>query len=280
MRFDLAALSRRARNSRRASIPIRSIIAPATQATNLYQAGSGPVVAAWRDAVPGLIANYERSLAQLQLDSAADLSAEIEQVHSSTVTLILTMRARLERWAQTFEQFHRRRWRANVLAATGVDLGTLLGPEDAQETLQTVIERNVGLVRSISDQAREKVADTVFRGLTNRTPPREVAKELRETVDLGRKRALRIASDQASKLGGALNSERRRQAGIDSWSWLHSGKKHPREEHVARNGKLYSENPSRVGKEYQGRTVLAPPATRPGEEPFCGCTEVAVLILD
>lgn len=164
--------------------------------------------------------------------------------------------------------------------ATAIDLATLIGPQDVRETLETVIARNVALVRSVSDQTRERIADAVFRGLQARTPPRTVAREIAEAVAMGRKRALRIAADQNVKLGSALNEERRRQAGIDSFTWVHSGKMHSRPEHVARDGKLYSENAERVGQEYEGRTIRKVPEDKPGELPYCGCTSRAVLILE
>jgi len=148
-----------------------------------------------------------------------------------------------------------------------------------RETLGAVIERNVGLVKSVSDEARRRIADSVFRGLQNRTPAREVAKDIREAVALERRRALRIASDQTVKVAAALNEERRRQAGIMAWEWIHSGKLHPRPEHEARDGKLYSDDPADVGAEYQGRVVRKPPEDKPGQLPFCGCTSRAVLIL-
>lgn len=89
-----------------------------------------------------------------------------------------------------------------------------------------------------------------------------------------------MAADQNVKLSSALNEERRRQAGITSWSWVHSGKVHFREEHKARDGLLYSEDPGKVGDKYQGKRIRKPPADKPGELPWCGCTSRAVLILE
>jgi len=81
-------------------------------------------------------------------------------------------------------------------------------------------------------------------------------------------------------LSSALNEERRRQAGISEWQWIHSSKRHPREEHVARDRKLYTDDPSKIGREYEGKVIMKAPPTRPGEEINCGCTSKAVLILE
>ena len=281
MRIPLAQMSKRARPaSRKRAITLQPITLPATRATDLFRAAYLPVVAIWQSALPGIVAEYERSLAQLQTDSAATLETEIERNANLAGAFILAVRTRVEGWARLAEAWHRLRWRRNVLSATAIDLATMIGPQDVRETLETLIARNVGLVRSVSDETRQRIADAVFRGLQARTPPRVVAREIAEAVGMGRKRAVRIAADQNVKLGSALNEERRRQAGIDSFAWVHSGKRHPRADHVARNGLLYSENAERVGSEYEGRKVLEAPADAPGELPFCGCTSRAVLILE
>jgi SPP1 gp7 family putative phage head morphogenesis protein len=106
----------------------------------------------------------------------------------------------------------------------------------------------------------------IYDGLRNNKPAREVAKELRAAVELGKARSIRIASDQLAKVTSALADERRREAGIDSWIWLHSGKRHPRIEHVARNGKEYNDK--------------KPPPEMPGQLPFCGCRSQAVVNFD
>jgi len=278
MRFDLADLTKRQRATRRKTITLRPIIAPATRASDLY-AIYRPVIQAWEAALPAIEAEYARTLASLTTDSPASLAVEISKPEAEAAAVVLSVRARLARWAAIIEAWQRSRWKANVKAATRVDLSTLIGPGDARETLETVIERNVGLIKSVSDEARRRVSDAVFRGLTNRTPARELAKELRTQVGLERKRALRIASDQTVKVTAALNEERRRQAGVMAWEWIHSGKRHPREDHLARNGNLYSDDPAQAGTDYEGQRVLSPPDDRPGQLPFCGCTSRAVLIL-
>lgn len=281
MRIPLAQMARRVRpNGRRKVVTLQPVKLPGTRATDLYRAAYAPVITLWQNALPGIMAEYERTLAALQTDSAATLEAEIERTSNLAGAFALGVRTRIEGWARAAEIWHRARWRRSVQAGTGVDLGTLIGPQDMQETIEAVIARNVGLVRSVSDETRRKIADSVFRGMQARTPPRVVAKEIGDAVTISRKRALRIAADQNVKLSSALNEERRRQAGIDSFTWVHSGKMHSRPEHVARNGKIYSEDPDKVGTEYEGRTVNRVPEDKPGELPYCGCTSRAVLILE
>lgn len=281
MRIPLAEMAKRARpNGRRKAITLQPISLPATRATDLYRAAYAPVIEIWQNALPGIEADYRRSLAALTTDSAATLEAEIERTSNLAGAFVLGVRTRIEGWARLAEAWHRMRWRRAVQTATAIDLATLIGPQDVRETLETVIARNVGLVRSVSDETRRRIADSVFRGLQNRTPSRNVAREIAKAVGMGRQRALRIAAHQNVVLSSQLNEERRRQAGITEWIWIHSSKKHPREDHVARDKKLYTDDPAKVGREYEGKTVRRAPETRPGEEPNCGCTSRALLIID
>ncbi|MES2289278.1 MAG: phage minor head protein [Pseudomonadota bacterium] len=266
MSFNLAQIVRRERNPQRSRITLRPIQPTGVQATGLYHAAYAPVITLWSHAADRAIAEYERSLSALVTDSAADLGRELDGADGEFMRLFLTLRPALNRWAILTELWHRGKWRGAVLSATGVDIRTIIGASDVRETLGAVIERNVALVKSVSDQIRSRISDAVFRGLTERRSARDVAKEIRESVDMGRRRALNIASDQMIKISAALDQERRREAGIDSWEWRHSGKKHPRANHVARNGMIY--------------TDATAPEDLPGQLPYCGCTSRAVLRFD
>lgn len=278
MRYDLAALARRAKPARRKrAVTIRDIAPPATFATDLYRSVYLPVVTAWADALPEIEAEYARTLAQMTQDSPANVEARIAGAERGLDRLFILIRPLAERFMLRVESWYRGKWRGAVLSATAVDVGTLIGPADVRMTLEAAVERNVALVRDVSAQARQRIADAVFRGLTERRPAADVAKELREAVGMARSRSQRIASDQLVKITSALADERRREAGIDKWMWLHSGKRHPREDHVARNGKVYADTSAGAGGEVDGKAVLAPPAERPGQLPYCGCRSRAVL---
>ena len=266
MRFDLAQLARRTRNIRRDSITLRDIVPPATLATNLYRATYARVIAAWFDALPRIEATYARSLSELTQDSPADVRAEIDGAAEAINRLILILTPEVRDWALRTEQWFRGKWRGAVLSATGVDLQTMIGAGDVRAPLETTIEWNVALIKDVNAQAQQRISNSVFDGLRNRTPAREVAKEIRGAGDMGRARSVRIASDQLSKITSALAEERRREAGIDTWKWRHSRKAHPRTDHQAREGKEY--------------TDATAPKDLPGRLPFCGCRSQAVVRFD
>jgi SPP1 gp7 family putative phage head morphogenesis protein len=266
VRFSLATLTRRARNPRRKSIPLRTISPPATFATDLYRQAYLPVVQLWAGAEARIMAEYERTLAQITADSAADVQGVLDIFERELTRLYLEITPRLRDWLLRFERYHRGKWRGAVLSATSVDLQTMIGPQDVAETLETVLARNVALVRDVGEQAQGRISDAVFRGLTNRTPARDVARDIRAAVDMSRRRSINIASDQLSKASSALDGERMRQAGIDAWLWKHGGKKHFRPHHKARDGNRY--------------TWTDHPEEMPGELPFCSCRKFAVVEFD
>src|SRR5690606_5967391 len=132
------------------------------------------------------------------------------------------------------------RWPCAESATSNGDLSTVIGPDSARETIAQYVAWNVDLVKDVSAVTKKRIADRVFAGLTERKPSREVAREIREAVAMSRRRSELIASDQLSKVSNALADERAREAGLTEWEWVHSGKRHPREEHQARNGFIYT----------------------------------------
>ena len=269
MPIPLAAMAARTKRTRKREITFRPITAPATLASDLYAEAYAPVVKAWSEAAERIVEQYGRSLATLDgltVDSPAEVGAVLSATEDAVTRILLSIRLRLEAWAMRTERWHRGKWASTVKAATGVDISTMIGPADVRTTLGAAIERNVGLVKSVSEQARTRIGEAVFRGLTKRSPAREVAAEIKAAVGMGRRRALNIAADQLVKISAQLNSERRREAGIDTWEWISSHKLHFRPEHAARDGKRYSDDTA--------------PEDLPGELPYCGCGERAVLSLD
>jgi len=276
VRYDLPALARRATNPRRKSVAFRDIIPPASLATNLFQSGYAPIVAMWTRYADRIIAEYERSLSALTTDAPADINATLEQADTELQRLLLVLRPAMRDWTVRVEGWFRGKWIGAALAASKVDLATLLGPEDVQQTLEQVLEWNTNLVVDVSTQTRQRISNAVFAGLTNRTPAREVARDIREATGMARDRSLRIAADQATKLTSALAEERQRQAGISQVEWKSSHKRHARPHHAARDGKVYdldTHTPVDGGE-------AVPADDWVGRPPYCGCRSLARLTFE
>lgn len=282
MRYSIAQLARRTRNIRRKSVILREVAAPAMLATDLYQSVYKPIVDIWAQAAPSVVAEYARTLSAMTQDSPADVQREIESAESAATRLFISITPSLRSFALRVERSIRTKWRGAVLSAVGVDLETMLGPEDVRETLQSYIAWNTDLIADVSGEIKKRVSDRVYSGLSEGRPAREVAKEIDEAVGLGRKRSQRIANHQLSSISSSLAAERRREAGLNSFVWHHSAKLHPRQEHLVRDGAYYTEDAANVGKKVDGKTLRAAPerGDRAGIKPGCGCRERALLIFE
>lgn len=173
-------------------------------------------------------------------DDIKDVSDALNREAGTIEILVRALSEAVSGWAFSVEGYQREKFVGRVLTATKVDLNTILHPSDVKTTLEAVLEENMGLIRNVSEQTRQRIAEIFFRNYKARTPLRQVAKEIAEATGLSRKRALRIASDQTTKLAAALDEERMKEAGITKFQWVHSGKVHFRPEHKARDGKVYN----------------------------------------
>jgi hypothetical protein len=243
--------------------PITTTKAQARALARIY----APIMQVWADGVRDrILPTYARSLATFTGDSPADLEIEIEAVDEEAVRATFDFRAFFREWAEQLALWHVNRIGQQLTYATNVDLTTQLG--GAQGTIDDLLARNVSLVRDVSDQARGRIADIVFRGLQARTPIRDVARELNDALDLGRARSVRIASDQTVKLSAALDRVRQEQLGFTEFVWQHSGKLHYRPEHKERDGKVFS---------WESDVALTDP---PGQAPFCFPSDQPIAVHD
>jgi len=139
----------------------------------------------------------------------------------------------------------------------------------AREGYGAVIQENVGLIRSIPEQYLTQVQGDVWRCVSQGYDLESLTKTLQDRYGSTRKRAELIARDQTNKAKAAIESVRRKELGITTAIWQHSGAgKHPRPEHVAANGKEFDVN---KGLYLEGEWVL------PGYAIGCRCTSRSVL---
>ncbi len=277
MSYPLARMIKRAGKTRRKSLTLRAINPTSSQALELA-AIINQVVSAWSAAGRGrIMAAYDRTMAERTMDgrratmdasihdTVDDIQAEIDAAEAEIERLVLLLTPKLRDWTIRIERWHRQRFIASVLTPTGVDLSTLLNPEG--EIMDAFRQGILALIRNIDEDTRGRIAGAVWRGFQERTPRREVAREIAKAVQISRRRALFIASDQTVKMAARLDQARQEEAGISEYEWMKSGKLHPRQAHVIRDGLIYQWKKPPLGG-------------HPGTEPNCGCKARAYLRLD
>lgn len=218
-------------------------------------------VRSWsEDVVKEMTEAYSQEL--MRIDSPKTV---LETVDEKRLRAIVTFSREWNSWADRSQRYYYRQIVAKLRYATGAELDMMLSTGLQQATLEALLEWNVGLISDIAETAKNRVASIVYSGLTNKTPVREVAKEIREAMGISSARARRIASDQLLKLNSALDAQRLAELGMDGYEWMHSKKAHPRKEHVERDGKYFK---------FGSQVDRTDP---PGQAPFCGCKRKMVL---
>lgn len=238
-------------------------IAPTKAQSDTLAAIYLDVVRLWRDVGARVLTVYDPPA--LTTDTQPEIDAVLTQGQNAANALTASLSIRLDGWAAALAAWHSRKWAANVLAASGVRIDGFLSNAMIADDLAASLNWNKSLIRNVSDQTRDRIANIVWSGWRARTPRNVIARQINEAVGMGVKRARRVAIDQTTKLSAALDTSRMLEAGLDEWIWRHSGKAHPRLDHLARNGKRY--------------TYKTAPDDLPGELPFCGCKKQAYMDL-
>lgn len=194
-----------------------------------------------------------------------NLESVLRGIDKKTVQATLTFSKRWSAWAKAATRMHYKTLIRKLKYSTGVSLATSMGVAGDEATMEDLLTWNTELIRGISEEMRQKIAASVFAGLTARTPVTQIAKEISEATGMARARARRIASDQTVKLNSALDAQRLKDLGCEGYQWMHSRKLHPRLEHKARDGDFIK----------FGSTIDK--TDPPGHAPFCGCKRKMVL---
>jgi uncharacterized protein with gpF-like domain len=149
-----------------------------------------------------------------------------------------------------------------------------------QAIMDSAVQENVGLIRSIAAEHLQRVEGIVMRNVQKGSDLRTMTRELHEQFDVPLKRAAFIARDQNSKMGSAITRARQMQAGIKRARWMHSNVTAPghfRPEHLSFSRGEHS--PGAKGPIYivADGAYLEGRWTHPGFEINCRCTSRIIL---
>lgn len=128
---------------------------------------------------------------------------------------------------------------ANVRALMGVDLAGVIRSEDLADYLDAAVERNVALVKGLSDDGQKALRAAVTEAYLNGDSPERLQALIRKRLGFMKSRAELIALDQIAKTSSEVNEIRQRQAGVDSYVWMTSRDERVRPRHRKLDGKTY-----------------------------------------
>jgi len=263
-RYDLPQLIRQTGARTK---PFRRI--GATEALRSSMAGPYfDLVRAWQAQRPALLTVYASALptgnmgeVQRQVDASA---AEIERQLYGLKWRFPAILTRIEQW-------HRLEWLRRVRTSTGLDVGVFTAQSDVAETVDNTRVWNEQLMDDVHQQAKGRISAGLIAALAvGGFVRRSDAPRGADTVGLSadevvtdafakaKQRSAAIGVDQADRVIGGMTTARRQAAGLNLWVWRHlDPQRHPRPEHQARDGKVYSD--------------ATAPRDGVGVLPFCKC---------
>ena len=147
----------------------------------------------------------------------------------------------------------------------GAALATSLG-ESGRRSRPAWDRENAALVRDIPRKHGKDLTAKLLGDLAAGATVAAMVTTAREQGGITRRRTQTIAEDQSQKGVGALQRDRLTAAGLGSYRWRTVGDDRVREEHRARNGKVFSWG-------------SPPEGGHPGEDFNCRCVAEPVLDL-
>ena len=259
MKYDLPALAKSAGLKR--NVFLRPIEATQTLKQALYVIVAASVREWSKQVQEKILPAYAgakvaaMTVDTLEEEELADIIRLAELAAEGALTQ--TLQTELPQWLNTALRWHNNRWTASVRAGSGIDVRPYIDQTQSLPKVLAFQARAASLITSVSEQARRDVSEIVWRGVTEGLSRREVSAQIQERLGMARARANRIANDQSQKLTSELTRVRQQEAGITRYKWRHSGKRNPRQHHLARDGKVYKQG--------------YPRGDLPGYAPFCGC---------
>lgn len=249
-RYDLPALLRA--SGIRRTRPFHQIRPTNALASNMA-APHFAIVRAWADALPDI-------LAAVPLGRAAVAQA-IEQAAQRIGFTVSQAKAMIPRAVDQIEAWHRRMWTQRVKASTGLDVSMFTTSADVADPVAATTSWSQSLADDVHGQIRNKLLGFMLvAGITQADAKAKAA----DVIAKARKRAAGIGVDQSFKLSRSMDRDRMAAAGVSTYRWRHTPQQHPRNWHLARDGKTFGADD-------------IPADDRASVPAFCKCWEEPVL---
>lgn len=126
--------------------------------------------------------------------------------------------------------------------------------------MQAKTQENASYMSTIPDEFFNKIAQSVYRTVSNGGSLNEITEEIQRQGQISRDRAAFIARDQTGSILGQMTAERHKRSGFPAFRWSDSGDNRVRPSHKEKNGKifLYADNPALPGEDFGCRCVAEP----------------------
>lgn len=143
------------------------------------------------------------------------------------------------------------------------------------EVISASTTEAANLIKLIPQKYLGDVQGAVMRSITTGNGLADLVPYLNAKYDQNIRHARNVAMDQTRKAYTSINRERMAAVGVKKFRWLHiGGSQHPREDHVAMSGQVYSLDDPPVIDKRTGERGL------PGQAIFCRCVMRPIVSFD
>ena len=158
--------------------------------------------------------------------------------------------------------------------APNLNLKTDILNDRLKEVISASTTEAASLIKLIPQKYLGDVQGAVMRSITTGNGLADLLPYLNQKYDQNIRHARNVAMDQTRKAYTSINRERMKAVGVKQFKWLHiGGSQHPREDHVAMSGKVYSlDDPPYIGTMGDKKVYGFP-----GTLPYCRCVMRPVI---
>lgn len=268
MNYDLAEIADPPRGKAQVLLPIIEDSLRAQQAylrilRTMLKGIAGAVV---EEVIP----EARREVARAGVTQDAMPKSLWERIRALALSLAGVSSQMVDRVMALESQRHTSKFMEAAQKVLGVDLRAVVRQQDLTDLLEAVSVRNAALIRDVSTETVEKIAQETMASVLAGEGHQNLRKRIKHVFDVSDSRARLIARDQTSKLNSDLNRFRQKQAGVDSYIWRTSLDERVRPRHQDLEGDVYE----------WGQPTGAEDGLPPGQPVQCRCTAQGVVVFD
>lgn len=218
--------------------------------------------------------------AKRRQDDASDLMKAVEKAFRAMgeeldrSTAKFGLRQKLENLATMTRKLSIQEWKREVKATLGIDLldDYYLG-EFYRQQIQSWVEENVGLIKSLPQETLTEMQNIVSQGFKTGKSVTSIVGDIRNTYGIKKSSARLLARDQLGKLNSQLTRQQQTDAGVSEYVWSTSKDSRVRDSHRSLDGKTFK---------WSDPPVVTPPGKpvrrcHPGEDYQCRCVALPVF---
>lgn len=110
----------------------------------------------------------------------------------------------------------------------------------ASSLLDSFVDEHQKLIKSVRREHLDKIGLAIKRGIREGRLQKDIAKDIRQQTDIGKRRSQLIARNAPLQYSGALTKHNQMSAGIKSYVWQSSRDERVRDLHRKLDGELFS----------------------------------------